>query len=118
MTDQQLIKTAKGFRKGLLNKRSVKDMCMIVSNPLATLLRTCHVPCELLEVGIIQKGELHSHYCIKLLDGRVLDPTASQFTDPDGNRMPDIYLGQRPAWYQKIRNSRHSEVKKTKRKAI
>lgn len=116
MTDKQLLRTVKSFRKGVLEGRKVKSMCFVVCWPLHAFLNQCGLQCSLLKVGIFQNMELHSHYCIQLKDGRILDATARQFKNPDGVQMPDIYLGERPTWYQKIRNSKHSEVEKGRKR--
>lgn len=39
------------------------------------------------------------HYWLDMLDGNILDPTASQFKRPNGKRMPQIYHGPKPEWY-------------------
>ena len=45
------------------------------------------------------KNTTCEHFYLLLPDGRILDPTASQFIAPDGSDMPEIYLGAKPEWY-------------------
>lgn len=115
MTDKQLLKTAKSFRKGLLNGRAAANMCFAVSAPLEGYLSACGFYCSLLEVAILVDGDIHQHYVLKLSDGRILDATASQFNNPNGEPMPDIYLGERPSWYLAIKNTKYSEAPRKKR---
>jgi len=42
---------------------------------------------------------LTNHYWLRLTDGRIVDPTADQFSRPD-RRMPKIYIGPKPEWYK------------------
>ncbi len=76
MTDDELIEIAKEFREGILDGESSDLMCAMVSYPLAGLLHFYGVECE------CEFGEMsdRNHVWIRLSDGRVLDPTADQFT--------------------------------------
>lgn len=40
------------------------------------------------------------HECIILDNGIIIDATASQFNDPNGNCMPRIYIGPIPTFYK------------------
>lgn len=100
MTDAQLLKTVKGFRRGILGKKKPHLMCFAVCSPLHSLLSLDGFKCNLKEVCVVQGPDVYFHWYIELRDGRILDPTASQFIAPDGQHMPDIYLGERPTWYQ------------------
>ena len=48
--------------------------------------------------------DIFNHYWLKLPDGRILDPTASQFKTPEGEEMPKMYLGEKPKWYKLKKN--------------
>ena len=84
MTDKQLIRLVRSFRKGILGGRSSALMCAAVCWPLASLLELNGVRCEAVETEL----EHINHVWIKLADGRALDPTADQF-----GTLPDVYLG-------------------------
>lgn len=91
MTDTQLKRVAREFRKGVLGKRSARLMCMAVSAPLQGLLSALYgMDTELEEVQFPEGN----HVWLRLPDGRVLDATADQF-----GREP-IYLGEpyEPGW--------------------
>jgi hypothetical protein len=92
MTDSELLEYTAEFREGILGGDPPDLMCMAVCAPLATLLQMEGVDCEL------AKGDVGNcnHMWIALPDGRILDPTASQFTD----EMPEVYLGPLPACYR------------------
>lgn len=107
MTDLNLLKIVRGFRKGLLGNKKPNMMCFAVCSPLKTFLQVGGIECKLKEVCVVQGPSVWFHWYLELEDGRILDPTASQFVAPDGQKMPVIYLGERPYWYQ---------LKKTKRK--
>jgi hypothetical protein len=104
MTDKELIKITGQFTKGVLGKRTSKDMCFAVCAPLQSYLSLlCETPSDLIEGEIKVGKQLHSHYWLRLLDGRILDPTANQFKTPDGKDMPMVYLGKKPTWYKLIK---------------
>src|SRR5438045_3839985 len=111
MTDKELLRIVAGFRKGIVGKKNPAGMCWKVCFPLQTFISCSGISCKSIEVGILKNAEMHAHWCLELSDGRILDPTASQFTDPNGKEMPVIYLGERPTWYKEFRfektNSQH-----------
>lgn len=41
-----------------------------------------------------------SHFWITLKDGRIVDPTASQFNKMGNEDMPNVYIGDKPSWYK------------------
>jgi len=98
--ESKLLKTVKGFRRGILGRKKPNMMCYAVCAPLHCFLKFGKIDCELVEFCIVQGSDVWFHWCIKLSDGKILDPTASQFKSPRGEQMPEIYLGQRPDWYQ------------------
>lgn len=90
MTDKRLTRIAEDFRDGLLNGRHSRLMCFAVCAPLQSLLSISGIETELVEVefpGI-------NHFYLRLLDGRILDPTADQFD------LPAVYLGPVPEKYR------------------
>lgn len=108
MTDKQLIKFVTSFRKGLIGKATPTKRCFMVCSPLATILPNFGITCSLKEGELLlpnNQGELecYAHYWIELSDGRIIDPTASQFCNPEsGEKMPDVYFGERPKWYSDV----------------
>ena len=42
------------------------------------------------------------HFWIQLPSGSIIDPTADQFKQPDGNPMPKVYHGEKPNWYLEL----------------
>lgn len=79
MSDREIIETSKEFVKGLLGKRSTRDMCFIVSTALAGYLNAIGVTCEAVE-GLFDGWH---HWWVELDDGRVIDATANQFKTND-----------------------------------
>lgn len=94
MTDGDLIEFAADFRDGVLDGGPSDMMCAVVCWPLAALLRSVGVDCETVESRDVETeyGSCN-HVWIKLADGRVLDPTADQFSTAD-RPLPPIYLGR------------------------
>lgn len=84
MTDRELIRIARQFRRGLLGRKSSTDMCMVVSGPLQGVLAGMGVETTLETVEFISTN----HVWLRLPDGRVLDATADQFGKDA------IYLGE------------------------
>lgn len=94
-----LLRIATDWRRGILQGRSSARMCYAVCAPLEGYLRAVHgISAELVE-GEIQIEDVAQHFWLELADGRILDPTADQFTKPDGAPMPEVYIGERPGWY-------------------
>lgn len=91
----RLHRIASEFRRGLLDGRPSALMCYAVSAPLHGYLSACGYETELIE------GEVYGrqHFWLRLADGRILDATADQFDAPDGGPMPEVYIGDAPAWY-------------------
>ena len=76
-------------------------MCFAVCAPLASFLQTMGVKCTLREVDF----PMTNHVFIELPDGRILDPTADQFSG-QWFKFPNVYLGPLPIIYQKWINDR------------
>jgi hypothetical protein len=94
VTDAELIEFASEFRDGILDGTPSDMMCAAVSWPLAALLRGGGVSCESVETKDVETdyGSVN-HVWIRLADGRVLDPTADQFSTA-ARPYPPVYLGQ------------------------
>jgi hypothetical protein len=110
MTDAQLIEFATEFRAGMLGDDPSTSACLMVCAPLVTLLNIYGVKCELIETNMIpiKRGGRCStnHVWLRLADGRALDPTADQFNELDGARMPPVYLGKPTKYHRGARNGR------------
>jgi hypothetical protein len=97
MSDEELLEFVADFRDGILNGRSPDHMCYMVSWPLHSALNALGFQCYLVSGAW---DETMDHFWIELPDGRILDPTASQFPRlPDGGEMPEVYLGALPEGY-------------------
>lgn len=95
----------KGFRAGVLAGQSPKGKCFMVCAPLVTYLQGVGLDVELKECEITQGDETHQHYYLLMDNKTVIDPTASQFNDPAGFAMPEIYIGELPAHYKEATNA-------------
>lgn len=91
MNDADLIECASGFRDGVLGRQSSDLMCAAVCWPLTGFLRFSGVDCDTEDRQIDEPGYPANHVWVRLADGRVLDPTADQFS-PLG--LPPVYLGK------------------------
>ncbi len=91
MSDKELLAYVRSFRRGILQGRKPDRMCAMICEPLASLLDICGVHTEVVTVDF----PTTDHVFLKLADGRILDPTASQFNQR-GVRFPVVYLGPLP----------------------
>ena len=100
-TDNGLISVVKEFTDGLSEGRKAQGMCFMVCAPLSGYLSFLGVENDVMECEVkVGEDAIWQHFYLQLKDGRVLDPTASQFISPiTYKRMPDCYLGQKPDWY-------------------
>lgn len=108
MKDAELIKIVRGFRNGLLGGRDSTSMCFAVCFPLQGYLQACGVESKIMEVDFGHSN----HIWLLLRCGRILDPTADQFSTPE-SPLPDVYLGDVPEIYQQWMES----AKKVKEQA-
>lgn len=99
MKDKDLIRTIQSFTRGILGKRKPNGMCLAVCAPLQSFLLMGECYTKLVEGEIHINGDLWNHFWLELKDGRVIDPTASQFKKPDGSGMPKVFIGEKPYWY-------------------
>ena len=100
MSDKKLRRIAEDFRDGILCEGSSRRMCFMITAPLQGYLSYLGCETELIEGEIDRPDHVAQHFWLRLPDGRILDPTADQFTKPDGSAMPCVYVGERPAWYR------------------
>lgn len=96
MKDSMLRQTALSFRNGLLGKRDSGMMCMAVCYPLQGFLSMLGVETKIEELDF---GKTN-HVILRLQDGRILDPTADQFSGPT-IKLPKVYVGPMPEIYQR-----------------
>lgn len=103
MTDKELLKVVTGFRKGILGKRSPLKMCFAICSPLHGYLSACKFETTLTEGEIKlashNKGITIGHFWLTLKDGRIIDPTASQFNGMGYEDMPIVFFGKKPKYY-------------------
>lgn len=93
----KLLNIVKQFRKGILDGRGPISMCYAVCAPLSAYLQVCGYDNKLV-CGEVNSGYWQEHYWLDFGDF-IVDPTASQFKNPQGGRMPQVYIGSRPQWY-------------------
>jgi hypothetical protein len=101
VTDRELIKLAKEFRRGILgNRDNSKGWCAAISWPLESLLSLHGIEAALVETNLSsdsRSSEALNHVWLMLPDGRALDPTADQFDRTLG----EVYLGS-PLWFHGV----------------
>lgn len=77
--------------------------CCCVVWPLQGYLLACGLETEVVEGRIHANEGIWNHFWLKLPDNRILDPTADQFSTPEGEKMPRTYLGKKPNWYKTVK---------------
>ena len=90
LSDRELRKLAREFRRGLLGQRSAHMMCFAISAGLQAYLSAWGVETELVSADF-KDG---NHVWLRLADNRILDASADQFG------LPAIYLGPLPLAYR------------------
>lgn len=100
-TDKYILSVARGFRGGVLDGTSPAMKCYMTCFPLHGFLKHLDVECKLVNGTVVlhEANEIWEHYWIELPDGRILDPTGSQFNGKGKKKMPAVYLGVRPDHY-------------------
>lgn len=108
MNDKEILKLVTFFRKGILGKSTPLRKCFMVCAPLVSFMNGCGIPCDITE-GEVDLGSFKNndgiaigHYWITLVDGRIIDPTASQFNGMREEVMPFVYFGEKPDYYKII----------------
>ena len=103
MTDKQLLKLVTSFRKGILGKYGKPDnKCYMVCHPLQSYLSYfANLKTDLIEFEIPFGDSIFGHWVLLMQDGRIIDPTASQFNHHYelADRMPDVFIGHPPVKY-------------------
>ena len=97
MNDRELKRIALEFRKGILAGSPSDMMCFAICAPLESYLVVCHefvTHMEEVDFGCV------NHCWLRLEDGRILDPTADQFSGKT-LKLPKVYLGEVPEIYAK-----------------
>ena len=100
MTDKELYRLVAGFTKGFLGKENSESKCFMICWPLQTYLSFCGVKTELISGEVSSDKHLWGHYWLKLMDGRIIDPTCDQFNIDGGVKMPKIFIGEKPDYYR------------------
>lgn len=100
MGDKEILKITNSFTKGMLGKDKPTGKCFMVASALQGYLSICDLETHLIEGEIKSGKDIYNHFWLLLADGRILDPTASQFKTPEGEDMPKTYLGEKPEWYK------------------
>lgn len=101
MSDADLLELVTEFRDGMLDGQSSENWCFMVCAPLQGYLNAIGVPCDLIEGNGRLKNT--NHFWLELEDGRIIDPTADQFTKEDGTPLPKVLIGHMPDWYPAIK---------------
>lgn len=101
MTDKQLKDCAIGVRRGILGTEMSTWMCYAVAGPLGGALQRHGIELKFVEVEfkLPWRDVICGHCFLELADGRILDPTADQFSHVE-LKLPQVYLGKMPAVYE------------------
>lgn len=84
MADAELLRYAAEFRFAVIGDGISSRMCAAISDPLCAAINVIGVSGQVMECAL----DSCNHVFIQLADGRVLDPTADQFSP-----LPAVYLG-------------------------
>lgn len=104
MKDKELLRTVRGFTKGLLGGKPSFNMCYAVCTALQGYLSFCKYKTTLTEGEIMIDNEIHQHFWLTREDGLIIDPTADQFNLKLRMQMPAIYIGIKPDHYLELEN--------------
>jgi len=97
---KELLKIITDFRKGILGNDKPNNKCYMVCSALYGFLIFLGYNSIKLVKGVVeQNGEKYEHYWFELPDKTIIDPTASQFKDENGNILPKVYYGDLPNYY-------------------
>ena len=96
MKDRELRRIAREFRAGILGEQPSDLMCLAVCAPLQSFLSSLYEFNTKLEEVQFPRS---NHFWLRLEDGRILDPTADQFSGD--LKLPKVYLGDVPAVYRR-----------------
>ena len=101
MNKKELLKMVKGFRYGLLGRKSGRKQCFVVSMPLQGFLTAIGIKTKLIEGEVCYYRHWIGHFWLEMEDGKIIDPTAEQFSTPK-RKMPRVYIGAKPKWYRYV----------------
>jgi len=103
LTDAELKSVIQDFVKGLLKKAKCNHAgnCYAMSQILKPYLSCLFGVVTLINNSKVKQGKkkINHYYLLRIKDGKIIDATASQFKDLNGNRMPKIFIGEKPEWY-------------------
>jgi hypothetical protein len=94
--NKSLLKLASLVRKKALRGAESAGHCESVSRQLLPRLADNGLTANVVYGNANGQG----HVWVELEDGTVIDPTADQFNQPNGEPMPKVYVGPRPEWYK------------------
>ena len=99
--DRKLRRIVSEFRKGIIGDKNSRNYCYMIAAPLEGYLNLIGYQCHLVTQGTVTVDDTyHQHVWLELPDHRIIDPTADQFPSPDGKKMPEVYIGRLPSWYE------------------
>lgn len=96
MTNSELKRLVTSFRNGIVGCRDADNMCFMVCAPLQGYLALFGIKTKLVEADF---GKTN-HVWLELPDGRIIDPTASQFSGKF-MKLPEVFIGPMPEIYKK-----------------
>ncbi len=95
----RLNRIVREFRAGFLDDEPSSRMCFVICSALEGYLSFMGYNCTLTK-GEIDLGEdVAEHFWLTMPDETIIDPTADQFKQPDGQDMPPVFIGIKPIWY-------------------
>ena len=100
--DKKLKRVISEFTKGILDKNKPEGMCFAVGCALSGYLNFLGYDNDIIEGEIIINEDSYEHYWIKYGE-LIIDPTASQFNNRNGKKMPKIYIGKKPNHYKQLK---------------
>jgi hypothetical protein len=97
MSKSDLTELVVDFVEGLLKKAKVKHAgnCLVMCQIVQAYLLLFKIDTFLMNVIVKQGRKEINHYVLKMIDGTIIDATASQFKD-----MPKVYIGKMPKNYE------------------
>jgi len=99
--DQELLFLVQGFQSG--NQKGELTTTALQANiwPMRAVLSCSGYKTSVVHGHVQQNGLRREHWWLQMDDSRIIGPSAGLFINPEGERMPRIYLGVQPDWYRK-----------------
>lgn len=96
MNGFDLLKAVTDLVTALLLQAKVKHAgnCLAMSQVVKDFLILFEIETKLINVKVLEDGQKINHYCLEMKDGKIIDPTASQFKE-----MPKVFIGKMPENY-------------------